>query len=49
MPNVATIGRGSRGIFGRGTKPGESFKYTTMFFFGMKRVHRPLHRTCGTG
>jgi len=35
MPNVSTIVPWEAWFFGRGKKPGESFKYTTMFFFGM--------------
>jgi branched-chain amino acid transport system substrate-binding protein len=36
MPNVSTIVPWEAWFFGRGLKPGQSFKYTTMFFFGMK-------------
>jgi branched-chain amino acid transport system substrate-binding protein len=36
MPNVSTIVPWEAWFFGRGKKAGESFKYTTMFFFGMK-------------
>ncbi len=36
MPNVSTIVPWEAWFFGRGLKAGESFKYTTMFFFGMK-------------
>jgi branched-chain amino acid transport system substrate-binding protein len=36
MPNVSTIVPWEAWFFGRGAKAGQSFKYTTMFFFGMK-------------
>jgi branched-chain amino acid transport system substrate-binding protein len=36
MPNVTTIVPWEAWFFGRGKKPGESFQYSTMFFFGMK-------------
>jgi branched-chain amino acid transport system substrate-binding protein len=36
VPNVSTIVPWEAWFFGRGKKDGESFKYTTMFFFGMK-------------
>jgi branched-chain amino acid transport system substrate-binding protein len=36
VPNVSTIVPWEAWFFGRGKKEGESFKYTTMFFFGMK-------------
>ncbi len=35
MPNVSTIVPWEAWFFGRGLKPGQEFKYTTMFFFGM--------------
>jgi branched-chain amino acid transport system substrate-binding protein len=36
MPNVTTIVPWEAWFFGRGKKPGESFQYSTMFFFGME-------------
>jgi branched-chain amino acid transport system substrate-binding protein len=36
MPNVTTIAPWEAWFFGRGKKPGESFNYSTMFFFGMQ-------------
>jgi branched-chain amino acid transport system substrate-binding protein len=36
MPNCTTIVPWEAWFFGRGKKQGESFKYSTMFFFGMK-------------
>lgn len=36
MPNCTTIVPWQAWFFGRGKKPGESFKYSTMFFFGME-------------
>ncbi len=38
MPNVTTIVPWEAWFFGRGKKPGESFKYSTMFFFGMEEL-----------
>jgi branched-chain amino acid transport system substrate-binding protein len=35
VPNVATIVPWEAWYFGRGAKPGDSFKFTTMFFFGL--------------
>jgi len=35
MPNVSTIAPWEAWYFGRGAKPGDKFKYTTLFFFGM--------------
>jgi branched-chain amino acid transport system substrate-binding protein len=35
MPNVSTIAPWEAWYFGRGAKPGQAFKYTTLFFFGM--------------
>lgn len=36
MPNVSTIAPWEAWYFGRGAKPGTAFRYTTLFFFGMK-------------
>lgn len=36
IPNVTTIAPWEAWFFGRGKKEGESFKYSTLFFFGMK-------------
>lgn len=36
VPNVTTIVPWEAWFLGRGKKPGESFNYSTMFFFGMK-------------
>jgi branched-chain amino acid transport system substrate-binding protein len=36
MPNVTTICPWEAWFFGRGKKPGDSFQYSTMFFFGME-------------
>jgi branched-chain amino acid transport system substrate-binding protein len=36
MPNVTTIVPWEAWFFGRGKKPGESFNFSTMFFFGMQ-------------
>ncbi|HEX5117256.1 MAG TPA: ABC transporter substrate-binding protein [Pseudonocardiaceae bacterium] len=36
MPNVTTIVPWEAWFLGRGKKPGESFDFSTMFFFGMK-------------
>ncbi|MEU0481021.1 ABC transporter substrate-binding protein [Streptosporangium sp. NPDC006013] len=36
IPNVTTIAPWEAWFHGRGGKPGEGFKYTTLFFFGMQ-------------
>ncbi len=36
IPNVTTIVPWEAWFFGRGKKPGDQFKYSTMFFFGLK-------------
>jgi branched-chain amino acid transport system substrate-binding protein len=36
IPNVTTIAPWEAWFFGRGKKEGEAFKYSTLFFFGMK-------------
>jgi branched-chain amino acid transport system substrate-binding protein len=37
MPNVSTIAPWEAWYFGRGAKAGDKFKYTTLFFFGLKQ------------
>jgi branched-chain amino acid transport system substrate-binding protein len=37
MPNVTTIAPWEAWYFGRGAKQGQSFTYTTLFFFGMQQ------------
>jgi branched-chain amino acid transport system substrate-binding protein len=37
VPNVTTIAPWEAWFYGRGLKDGQSFKYTTLFFFGMKQ------------
>lgn len=37
VPNVTTIAPWEAWFHGRGGKPGEGFKYTTLFFFGMQQ------------
>jgi branched-chain amino acid transport system substrate-binding protein len=37
MPNVSTIAPWEAWYFGRGAKQGDAFKYTTLFFFGLKQ------------
>lgn len=36
IPNITTIAPWEAWFFGRGKKDGESFKYSTLFFFGME-------------
>lgn len=36
IPNITTIAPWEAWFFGRGKKEGESFKYSTLFFFGMQ-------------
>lgn len=37
IPNVTTIAPWEAWFYGRGAKDGDSFKYSTMFFFGMQQ------------